>query len=94
MVTPDDPIHVVVTRGARAPRLEALARIPAGADVSALHKLAADKGEDAVVRSAVIVELAKRGQAAQAEADAPPAVESGAYAGDAGAARAAAGRGL
>jgi hypothetical protein len=76
MVTPDDPIHVVVTRGARAPRLEALARIPAGADVSALQKVAADKGEDAVVRSAVIVQLAKRGHAAKAEADAPPAVKS------------------
>jgi len=76
MVTPDDPIHVVATRGARGPRLAALARIPASADVSALHKVAADKAEDVVVRSAVIVQLAKRGQEAKAEADAPPAVKS------------------
>ena len=76
MVTPDDPIHIVVTRGLRAQRLEALARIPAGADVSALRKVATDKAEDAVVRSAVIVQMAKRGQAAKVEADAPPAVKS------------------
>jgi hypothetical protein len=76
MVTPDDPIQIVVTRGTRAQRLEALARIPAGADVSALHKLAADKAEDAAVRSAVIVQLAKRGQEAKAEPEAPPAVRA------------------
>lgn len=76
MVTSDDPIRVVLTRGARAQRLEALARIPAGIDVSALRKIADDKTEDAVTRAAVIVELARRGQVASADGDAPPAVKS------------------
>jgi hypothetical protein len=76
MVTPDEPLHVLMTRAPRAQRLEALSRIPADTDVSALHRIAADTSEDAIVRSAVIMHLARRGQVAKAEADAPPAVKS------------------
>ena len=78
-MSPDDPLRQVVTAGPRGSRLQALAQVPHALDAAALAtlgKLAGDRTEDAVVRAAVIVHLAKRGQPAQAEADPPPAVRS------------------
>jgi hypothetical protein len=78
-MTAGDALHLVLTRGPRAPRLQALAVAPAALDTTALeslHRLAEDQTEDAVVRAGVIVHLARRGALAQAEAHPPPAVQS------------------